>query len=821
MTSAVTGILYSVYKLVYRFAIGAIYHLLVRLIPNTDSDPNRGALRSLIIFLKYHHEKSSMGNICSCRTQTIQDDDERERGGQSDLIKGDSNSRRHGLAGNKDCKKEHGVEDSASNTVWDKREGRDTDTDTDTSNGTVGGGSNGLQSGSTWQELGLESDPFDGMTIDEMRNDGDLSLAYRTVPELPLSYIFSGNDPNSLKTIKKLDLTECYMNTFTNLIYFECLDTLVLDKNDIGDLRSVPTITSISTLWVNNNQVEDLHRFILDVKDKFPNIEYLSIMNNPSVLSLSLIDDDVDADINGDGDGADDGHGDGDGLDDSDGDSGSGVNCYDHDHDHVSNDINSNDSIGHLNASSNLSPQPHTKPGRINGDYFHDIDGDGMNRKIHINNDENDEGAISSNLIDVCDDSDLNNNDNDYVSVTSIRGKCLDSFSNGDSENDGSKDSNNNGDDKKFKENEKKNNLTNSINNPNINIESTVITPEITGDMIDTDKTNGMDPSNDTMTGSISKDFNDSMKRWYFWYDYIDNDKSIHGENRVSVCSKHTDNNSHDLDANEFHDKDDKKTGVNHNPSGNSSIYPNLGNSLGRHDDVDDSLVMDSFNSPSRKDMLRKIRSESIEAKEVNDKRNKTDTDHAMASNGESSDSSSNNVDNKETVSSSNNCNYNDTEVSNIDVNCTDSRVARVGIIDGTRDKNVDDSLIRSIASFLIPQSLFTQTSSDPNSTLPGTNPHPSSAINSNISANSKRSINIPICPSPHPSDRYQEYRLAIISTLPGLRLLDSESITEQVSVQIRVGVRLILISLLVLACIILVPTLLGAILHSISDRFI
>ena len=69
-------------------------------------------------------------------------------------------------------------------------------------------------------------------------------------------------------------------------MYFPNLDTLVLDKNALSDLDSCPPLARLSTLWCNNNEVQDLPGFLAAVGSKFPTLQYLSIMKNPSVPDM-------------------------------------------------------------------------------------------------------------------------------------------------------------------------------------------------------------------------------------------------------------------------------------------------------------------------------------------------------------------------------------------------------------------------------------------------------------------------------------------------------------------------------------------------------
>jgi len=78
-----------------------------------------------------------------------------------------------------------------------------------------------------------------------------------------------------------LNLAENKLTSSENMEKFEYLETLVLDKNGLRDLSWMCPIATLRTLYVNNNNVTDLPAFIDQVKELFPNLEYLSMMRNP------------------------------------------------------------------------------------------------------------------------------------------------------------------------------------------------------------------------------------------------------------------------------------------------------------------------------------------------------------------------------------------------------------------------------------------------------------------------------------------------------------------------------------------------------------
>ena len=84
-----------------------------------------------------------------------------------------------------------------------------------------------------------------------------------------------------------MDLTECGITCLENLQYFPHLETLVLDKNHLIDLTRVrcPTLPHLTTLWCNNNDIQQLPTFLAHVTMRFPQLRYLSMMENPVVPS--------------------------------------------------------------------------------------------------------------------------------------------------------------------------------------------------------------------------------------------------------------------------------------------------------------------------------------------------------------------------------------------------------------------------------------------------------------------------------------------------------------------------------------------------------
>lgn len=68
-----------------------------------------------------------------------------------------------------------------------------------------------------------------------------------------------------------------------NLIH---LKSLILDNNEIQELRHLQCQLNVETLWLNNNNIYDLEDLLDNLQKKFPNLRYLSMINNPCCPSV-------------------------------------------------------------------------------------------------------------------------------------------------------------------------------------------------------------------------------------------------------------------------------------------------------------------------------------------------------------------------------------------------------------------------------------------------------------------------------------------------------------------------------------------------------
>ena len=103
------------------------------------------------------------------------------------------------------------------------------------------------------------------------------SLAFRSFPCIPNGIAKS----RKAYTIKKVDLTETFITDLSNLKFFLNIEILVLDKNNLNSILSCPVLPKVHTLWCNNNKISALESFLNEIVERFPNLQYLSLMRNP------------------------------------------------------------------------------------------------------------------------------------------------------------------------------------------------------------------------------------------------------------------------------------------------------------------------------------------------------------------------------------------------------------------------------------------------------------------------------------------------------------------------------------------------------------
>lgn len=62
---------------------------------------------------------------------------------------------------------------------------------------------------------------------------------------------------------------------------FGNLETLVADGNLLRDISSFPPLHKLRTLSLNKNRLNDLQQLLVEIRDRYPNLTYLSLIGNP------------------------------------------------------------------------------------------------------------------------------------------------------------------------------------------------------------------------------------------------------------------------------------------------------------------------------------------------------------------------------------------------------------------------------------------------------------------------------------------------------------------------------------------------------------
>ena len=66
---------------------------------------------------------------------------------------------------------------------------------------------------------------------------------------------------------------------------FTRLTTIILDHNSLSARSTFPPMDTLKILWVNHNQITNLSIFIEMISQCYPNLTYLSMINNKAAPS--------------------------------------------------------------------------------------------------------------------------------------------------------------------------------------------------------------------------------------------------------------------------------------------------------------------------------------------------------------------------------------------------------------------------------------------------------------------------------------------------------------------------------------------------------
>ncbi|XP_029944188.1 leucine-rich repeat-containing protein 72 [Salarias fasciatus] len=108
-----------------------------------------------------------------------------------------------------------------------------------------------------------------------------LSFAYQDLTEIPYESILAQTE-----TLEVLDLSYNLLDENPVLLgQLQKLSTLILDCNSYTSHVKFPYMPSITTVCINKNKIHNLPVFVEEVRQKFPAIRILSMMNNEAAPS--------------------------------------------------------------------------------------------------------------------------------------------------------------------------------------------------------------------------------------------------------------------------------------------------------------------------------------------------------------------------------------------------------------------------------------------------------------------------------------------------------------------------------------------------------
>jgi len=123
-------------------------------------------------------------------------------------------------------------------------------------------------------------------------NPTEVALTRRHLKAIPDDIV---NDQGATAT--KLDLSDNEISSLKNLDRFTKLGTLILDRNGIKHLGTldIPSVPSLHTLWLNNNDLNDLKGTMDVLARASPGLSYLSMLKNPAVPNMYFSDGEAEA----------------------------------------------------------------------------------------------------------------------------------------------------------------------------------------------------------------------------------------------------------------------------------------------------------------------------------------------------------------------------------------------------------------------------------------------------------------------------------------------------------------------------------------------
>ncbi|XP_076459871.1 leucine-rich melanocyte differentiation-associated protein-like isoform X2 [Babylonia areolata] len=133
----------------------------------------------------------------------------------------------------------------------------------------------------------IESD--NGQDNDPVFCDGQLCYLGHEVTMIPPTLIDTYADRT-----QRLDLSFNMIQCLSGLERFIQLKELILDNNELSDDTVFPCLRSLTTLCLNKNRFENLDPLLHQLKEKFPQLHYLSLLGNiacPNQLSSSEKDE--------------------------------------------------------------------------------------------------------------------------------------------------------------------------------------------------------------------------------------------------------------------------------------------------------------------------------------------------------------------------------------------------------------------------------------------------------------------------------------------------------------------------------------------------
>jgi hypothetical protein len=85
--------------------------------------------------------------------------------------------------------------------------------------------------------------------------------------------------------VRSVDVSYNALKSLSFLKAFPLLESVVADSNALTVLQGLPVMPSVTTVSLNDNEIDNLELLVAAIREAFPNVTYLSLLKYASTVS--------------------------------------------------------------------------------------------------------------------------------------------------------------------------------------------------------------------------------------------------------------------------------------------------------------------------------------------------------------------------------------------------------------------------------------------------------------------------------------------------------------------------------------------------------